>query len=98
MIWIIIISVAILIYASSRMKKKKLELNDEDLLLFYKYKEIMKGKIIPKRPDNLTEWEKHIWILASEDRNIESEKSFWKGAGIFIIALIVIAVIIVASS
>ena len=67
-----------MIIASNRIKSKKSELNNNDLVLFNKYKDMMRGKFIAKRPDNLTEWEQHLWLLASEERNNEGEKKFGK--------------------
>jgi len=71
-----------------------MELSESDLELFNKYKEMMRGKFIIKRPEDLTEWEKHIWILASQDRGNEGNKKALKGFGYFFLALFIFMIII----
>ena len=98
MLWIILIGIVILVVSSNRFKSKKLELNKKDLVLFNKYKGMMKGKLIPKRPDNLTEWQKHIWIMASEEKSIEGEKKMYKCfAYAFVIIFILAFVLTIAT-
>lgn len=98
MIWLIIIGIVILIISSNRIKSKKSELNESDIVLFNKYSEMMKGKIIQKRPENLTEWEQHIWLLAFQDRDIDGQKKIWKGFMYFFLALFIVAILYLMAS
>ena len=91
------IGVLVIIIGANRIKRKKLELNDEDLVLFYRYKELMNGKLISKRPEGLTEWEKHIWILAFQDNDQDNSRKMWTGILIFFVALLVFILILAAS-
>ena len=94
MLWIAIFVIVVLIFTTRKVNRNKAELNDEDLLLFYKYKEMMKGKVIAKMPGGMSEWERHIWILASQERDNESQKKAYQtilyiGLGAIIIAIII---------
>ena len=93
MLWFILFCVVVFVIASNRIKTKKAQLNESDLELLNKYKEGMKGKFIIKRPDDLTEWEKHIWILASEELGNEGNKKYLKWFGYFFLALFVFIII-----
>lgn len=94
MLWLIII-IVIGIVLSNISKRKIKELNDEDLLLFYKYKEMMKGKIIAKLPEGASEWERHIWILASQERDREASK---KILNIGLVLFLILVIFLVISS
>lgn len=93
MIWLALFGIVAIIITSIRIKTKKLELNDNDLALFNKFKAMMKGKFIARRPDNLTEWEQHLWLLAVQERDNEGNKKVFAGIGYFILAVIVVGLL-----
>jgi len=97
MIWIAILIIIAFLIKSKRVKKQKIELNDKDLMLFYMYKDMINSNWrklkIHKQPENLSEWEKHIWLLASQDVANEHEAKSWKTCGIICITLFVLLII-----
>ena len=93
MLWVALIILAILLITANRIKKKILDLNDEDVALFNTYKEMMKSKSVDTHPDNLTEREENIWSLADAERKNEGQRKFWKGVAFFFIAAIFLTVL-----
>ena len=77
MAWVIIISIVLTFLISNQIKKDKKKLADDDLVLFNKYRDMMKGKLSVKQLEDLTGWERHIWLMAKDESETDRSKNLY---------------------